>query len=129
MKPGLRPGIQEQVFFEVAEEMCPAFDGEVVHRVCATWTLVQYMEVAGRKILMQFLEPHEEGVGSHVSCDHLRPAPVGEKVRVTATVARMNDRELICDVAAFCGEQLIASGKTGQKVLPRTVLKRVLRGG
>ncbi|MCG8408785.1 MAG: hypothetical protein MI923_26565 [Phycisphaerales bacterium] len=126
MKPGLEPGIYEEVSFEVTEQMCPAFDGEVVHRVCATWTLVHYMELAGRKILMQFLEPEEEGVGSHVSCDHVRPAQVGKKVRVKATVAQMSDRELVCDVAAYCGEQLIASGRTGQKVLPRVVLKRIL---
>ena len=107
--------------------MCPAFGGVVVHRVCATWTLVQYMEAAGRMVLVDFLEPGEEGVGSHVSCDHLGPAPVGREVRVIATAADVSDRELVCDTVAFCGERMIASGKTVQKVFPREMLSKVLQ--
>ena len=126
MKPGLVPGIQTQVTFEVTAEMCPAFDGEVVHQVCATWTIVHYMELAGRKILIEYLEPEEEGVGSHVSCDHLGPAPLGTRVRVIATVADVNDRELVCDVVAFRGDRMIASGKTVQKVFPRAILRQML---
>ncbi|MBK8270225.1 MAG: hypothetical protein IPK83_18785 [Planctomycetes bacterium] len=51
-------------------------------------------------------------VGSHVSCDHLGPAPVGTTVRVIATAADADERELVCDVVAFVGEKMIASGKT-----------------
>lgn len=127
MKPGLEPGLQEEVSFVVDEDMCPAFDGHVVHRVCATWTIVHYMELAGRRILIRFLEPGEEGVGSHVTCDHLGPAPVGATVRVIASVAGASDRELTCDVVAFRGQKLIASGRTAQRVFPREVLERLLR--
>ncbi len=127
VKSGLEPGIQEEVNFVVTEDMCPAFDGHVVHRVCATWTIVHYMELAGRRILIQFLEPDEEGVGSHVTCDHLGPAPVGSTVRVIASVADVSDRELVCDVVAFREAKLIASGKTGQRVFPREVLDRILK--
>ncbi len=128
MKPGLTPGIQQETTFEVTEAMCPAFDGVVVHRVCATWTLVRFMEVASRKVLVGFLEPHEEGVGSHASCDHMGPAPVGRRVRVIATATDVSDRELVCDLVAFCGEQMIASGRTVQKIFPRDVLDRLLKG-
>ncbi len=126
MKPGLVPGVQREVSFVVREDMCPAFDGVVVHRVCATWTLVHYMEVAGRLVLVDFLEPHEEGVGSHASCDHMGPARVSATVRVIATATDATDRELVCDVAAFCGEKMIAVGRTVQKVFPREVLRRLL---
>ncbi len=129
MKPGLVPGIQAEVTFEVTKEMCPEFEGRVVHHVCATWTLVQFMEVAGRKILIDFLEPDEEGVGSHVSCDHVGPAAIGRSVRVVATVATADERELVCDVAVFRGDRLIASGKTVQRVLPRVKLARLLQDG
>lgn len=127
MKPGLVPGIQAEVTFEVAEEMCPEFEGKVVHQVCATWTLIHFMEVAGRKILIDYLEPDEEGVGSYASCDHIGPAAIGQRVRVVATVAAADERELVCDMAAFRGERLIASGKTVQKILPRAKLAKLLQ--
>jgi fluoroacetyl-CoA thioesterase len=127
MKPGLIDGVSEEVSFVVTEEMCPSFDGRIVHRVCATWTLVHYMELAGRRILMRFLAPHEEGVGSHVSCDHLGPAQVGASVRVVASVTGATQQELICEVKAWRDDRLIATGRTGQKVFPREVLERLLR--
>lgn len=129
MKPGLVPGKKAEVTFEVAEDMCPEFEGKVVHHVCATWTLVHFMEVAGRKILIDYLEPDEEGVGSHVSCDHIGPAAIGRSVRVVATVAAADERELTCDMAVFRGDRLIASGKTVQRILPRSKLARLLQDG
>lgn len=126
MKAELIPGVQREVTFEVTLDMCPAFDGVVVHKVCATWTLVHYMELAGRRVLIDFLEPGEEGVGSHASCDHIGPAPVGSRVRVIATATDVTDRELSCDVVAFSGEKMIATGKTVQKIFPRHILKRIL---
>ena len=129
MKDGLVPGIQAEVSFEVTEDMRPIFDDVAVHQVCSTWSLVHYMELAGRRILMQHLEPHEEGVGSHATCDHLAPAKVGRTVRVIATVADASDRELVCEVVAFNGDRLIARGKTVQRIFPRPVLARILQRG
>jgi fluoroacetyl-CoA thioesterase len=126
MKSGLIPGVSEELSFIVTEDMCPSFDGHVVHRVCATWTLVHYMEVAGRMILMKYLEEGEEGVGHHVSCDHLGPAGVGATVRVVATVVGVSAGELTCDTFAYRGEHLIAKGRTGQRVFPRKMLERIL---
>lgn len=129
LKAGLAVGDRREVTFEVTEAMCPAFGGEVVHRVCATWTLVHYMELAGRRVLVDFLEPDEEGVGSHVTCDHLAPAAVGRTVRVVATATGVSERELVCAVTADCGDRRIASGRTVQKILPRDVLERMLKKG
>jgi predicted thioesterase len=129
VKPSLQLGNQAEVTFRVTEEMCPAFDGVVVHHVCSTWTIVQFMEVAGRKILAPHLEADEEGVGSHVSCDHKGPAPVGSLVRVVATAVGLTDRELICETVATCGQKLVAVGKTAQRVFPKVVLRRILSSG
>lgn len=129
MKTGLEPGIQAEVSFTVSPDMCPAFDGQVVHEVCSTWSIVHYMELAGRKVLLPFLEPHEEGVGSHVTCDHMGPAPLGSGVRVIATASHVGERELTCDCVAFRGERMIASGKTVQRIFPRDVLERILQRG
>lgn len=129
MKPGLVPGVQAEVSFVVTEDMRPIFDGVAVHDVCSTWSLVHYMELAGRKVLLGFLEPHEEGVGSQIECDHGGPAKLGRTVRVVATVASATDRELVCDVQATCGDRVVASGKTWQRVFPREALKRILDRG
>ena len=128
MKAGLQPGDSRSVSFSVTEAMCPAFDGVIVHRVCATWTIVQYMEVAGRKLLCDFLEAGEEGVGTSVRCEHEAPAPVGSLVTVTATAVRVTDRELICDAVAMVGDRRIATGATAQRVFPADRLKRLLGG-
>lgn len=128
MKPELKPGISRDVSFVVTEAMCPAFDGVVVHRVCATWTLVHYMELAGRRVLVEFLESDEEGVGSRVTCEHIGPAPIGAEVTVTATATRVTDRELDCDVVCTRDGRIIATGMTGQRVFPRAVLNRILGG-
>lgn len=129
MKPGLEPGISTEIDFVVADDMRPIFDDIAVHQVCSTWTLVHYMELAGRKILMEYLEPHEEGVGSHVTIDHIAPAQVGREVRVIATVEEATDRRLVCDVDAFVGQRKIAAGKTVQQVFPREALARILSRG
>lgn len=130
MKPGLAVGATSQVCFKVTSEMCPAFDGHVVHRVCSTWSIVHYMELAGRRVLLPHLEEDEEGVGSHVTCDHLGPAPVGAEVRVTATATKVSERELVCECVAYRGDKRIATGTTVQRIFPKAVLERILnRGG
>jgi predicted thioesterase len=127
MRVGLEVGAVAEVSFTVTPEMCPAFDEQIVHEVCSTWEIVHYMEVAGRKMLTPFLEPDEEGVGSHASCDHAGPALVGTQVRVVAKAVVANERELVCDCSAYRGDRLIATGKTVQKIFPREVLERILR--
>ncbi|MFQ5464044.1 MAG: thioesterase family protein [Phycisphaerae bacterium] len=126
MKPGFEPGIEREVVAEVTEAMCPAFDGVVVHRCYSTWSLVHHMELAARKVLVEYLEEHEEGVGAHVSVDHLAPCPVGRSVRVRATLvavtAERNPR-VICDVTAYDGDRLLARGKQVQVVMNKDALK------
>src|SRR5215468_5938755 len=122
MRPELVPGISRSVEFVVDDSMRPAFDGVAVHNVCSTWTLAHFFELAGRKVLVDYLEPHEEGVGSHVSVDHVSPAKVGRPVRVTATAVEVSDRRLVCDVVATVNDRVIATGRTIQGIYPRPVL-------
>lgn len=129
MLPGLVPGVSRNLEFTVEPYMRPSFDDVAVHQVCSTWTLAHQMEVAGRLVLLEYLEAHEEGVGSHVSVDHVSPARLGRTVRVIATATEVTDRRLVCDVAALVGDRLIATGKTVQNIFPREVLQRILERG
>lgn len=129
MKPGLTAGVSAELTFEVTDDMRPIFDRVAVHQVCSTWTLVHYFELAGRKILIGFLEEGEEGVGSHVTIDHIGPAKVGRTVRVVGRATEVSDRRLVCEVEAFFGDRKIATGTTVQNVFPRAVLARLLERG
>lgn len=127
MKPGFEPGIVCEHVVTVTEEMCPAFDGVVVHRVYSTWSVAHHFEIAARMVLVDYLEDHEEGVGSHVSVDHLAPCPIGREVRVRARlveVARTRHTRVVCDVEAYDGERLLARGKQVQIVMDKKTLQQ-----
>lgn len=129
MKPGLVRGLTREISIVVTEEMCPAFDGVVVHRVYSTWSVAHHFELAARKVLVDFLEPHEEGVGSHLSVDHLSPCPVGRTARIVAEVVELTDAHhprLVCAVTAYQGEREFARGTQVQVVMNKEHLKRYI---
>jgi predicted thioesterase len=129
MKPGFEPGISREITVVVTEDMCPAFDGVIVHRCYSTWSLVHHMEIAARKVLVDFLEDHEEGVGSHVSVDHHAPCRVGKTVRIRAELTELGHNRVICEVTAHDGDRLIASGKQIQVVMDKQRIERMIEAG
>lgn len=131
MKPGLRIGNRAEVIITVTEDMCPAFDGIVVHHVYSTWSMAHHMEIAARKVLMPHLEEHEEGIGSHLCIDHLAPTPVGRTVRIEAVAVELDPTTLVCEVTAYHvrpdGEKVVGRGRQVQRILPRTKLEALIR--
>ena len=129
MKAGFAPGIVREVWVVVTEDMCPSFDGAVVHRVYSTWSAGHHFEIAARKVLGDFLEDHEEGVGSYLCVEHLAPCPVGRRVRVRAElveVTREHHPRVICEAAAYDGERLLAKGRQVQVVMNKEHLRRYI---
>lgn len=129
MRAGFEPGIVRELTVVVTEGMCPAFDGVVVHRCYSTWSVAHHFELAARMVLADFLEEDEEGIGSHVSVDHLAPCGVGRTVRVVAELKEIRrDRHLrvACDLAAFDGDRLLARGRQVQVVMAKEHLRRYL---
>ena len=126
MKPGLDKGTRGEVVIEVTEDMCPAFDGVVLHRVYSTWSLAHHMELAGRTVLAPYLEDHEEGLGSHLTVDHLSPTPVGKSVHVVAEATEVDSRRVVCEVRAYDGDRLIGHGSHVQHVLPKETILRII---
>ncbi len=130
MKSSLRLGNTAEVTAEVTEDMCPAFDGVVVHRLYSTWSMAHHMELAARKVLAPHLEAHEEGIGSHLSIEHVGPTPVGERVRVVAEAVQLGPTTLVCDVTAYHvradGETIVGRGRQVQRVLPKEKLKALI---
>lgn len=131
MRNTLKIGNQAEVIFTVTEDMCPAFNGVVVHHVYSTWSMGHHMEVAARCVLAPHLEDHEEGIGSHLSIDHLAPTPVGHRVRLVATAVELGETTLVCDILAWHirpggDDKLIGRGKQIQRILPKTKLQSLI---
>ena len=92
-----------------------------VHPVYATYWLAKHMEEAGRKLILPFLEPGDEGIGSAVAVRHLAPAFPGMRVDVVAEHARTEDNRVHARCRAWneLGD-LVGEGSTEQTILRRT---------
>ncbi len=120
MKPGLTPGASAEVAVVVDESMVARFDQlGLVHRVYSTWSLVKHMEEASRKLILPYLEPHEDAVGYAVEVVHLAPTLVGMRVVVRATLERIEGRRVYTRVEAFNEETKIGKGRHVQALVPR----------
>ncbi len=128
MKPGFEPGIVKSMDVVVTGDMCPAFDGVVVHRVYSTWSMVEHMELAARRVLVDFLDEDEEGVGAHVSVDHLSAAIVGTTVTVRAELTEVRHHRVVCEVSARVGDRLLGIGRQVQVVMKKDKLAKRLYG-
>lgn len=119
---------QKQHQYLVKPDDIAAFHGRVVHRVCATFVLAREVEWTTRQFVFDLCEPAEEGIGTHVSIDHKSPAFVGEEITFTARIDALEGNLLTCSVEARVGDRLIATGKTGQRILPREKIAKLLAG-
>lgn len=127
MKPGLTPGVYAELAFRVTREMCPHFHGLLKHPVCATWTMVHQMELAGRALLEPHLEPDEEGIGVHLTIDHRSPAPIDALVAVRAEAIHVSAQRLTAAVRAAVGPRLVAEGTFVQAVLSKARLEAAFK--
>lgn len=101
MKPGLAIGMESTVETVVTEDMQAGFFGGVVHPAYGTMHMIAHMELAGRQVILPYLEDGEEAVGYTVNIKHLSPTPVGMKVRATARVIAIEGREVTFAVEAY----------------------------
>lgn len=124
MRPGLVPGAEAEVTITVTDEMLARFEHlGVVHPVYSTWSMIKYMELASRRVILPFLEDHEEAVGYSVSVTHRAPTPVGATVTTRARLVSVEGNQIVCAVAAHNARGLIGEGTTIQVVLPVAVLR------
>jgi fluoroacetyl-CoA thioesterase len=125
MKFIFKPGDKKVYVKKVNESDLATFHGETLHPVYSTFALARDFEWSSRLFFLEMREDDEEGVGTFLSITHHHPAKVGEEVVITATVESVLGNELICMIEAICGTRLIATGKTGQKMLKKERLKNL----
>ncbi len=123
MKPGLHPGHREQITITVTEEMVASFGGKMVHPTLSTVTMVYYMEWAGRKVILPFLEEEEEGVGGQIAVKHCSPAPVGKKVTFTAEATEVKENKVVCRVWAEHDKAVVGEGTFTQVIAPKARIR------
>ena len=129
MKHVFAPGDTTEFIKQVEEQDVAAFYGAVVHNVCSTFALARDIEWTTRQFVLEMKDDDEEGVGTFITIEHKSPAFVGETIVITGKVEEINKNELICSFNAKVGDRLIATGKTGQKILKKERLRALFGNG
>lgn len=122
MKAGLKVGQTAEIEITVEQEMRAQFEGQTVHLLFSTSSLVHQMEWVARKTILPYLETHEEGMGAQVDVSHLMLTPVGMKVKLRATVSEIRDRKIVCEVEAYNVRGKIARGTITQVIVEKSWL-------
>ena len=90
-----KPAVGDTASLEVSvtEEMLVDLGGRRIHPLYATAWMVRHMEEAGRLLIEPHLRPGEDATGYSISVTHEAPARVGDRLTVTATATRVDERE------------------------------------
>lgn len=67
----------------------------------STPAMVGHIEGVCLQMLLKYLDPGENSVGYRVEVKHLAPTPIGQKVRVKATVKEVDGRKCLFQVEAY----------------------------
>lgn len=78
--------------------------------VLATPMMMALMENAAMMAVKDVLPEGCTTVGGHIESSHLRPTRVGETVRATAEVTKVDGRKISFRVAAYAGDTLLGEG-------------------
>ncbi|MFE8694994.1 thioesterase family protein [Cytobacillus sp. FJAT-53684] len=126
MKQGMKVGDTEVIEIEVTSDMFAQFEGEIVHRAYSTVFMVYHMEWVSRKIILPYLEEHEEGMGGAVCVKHLAASPEGAKLTITAIVSEIAENVVITEVSVCNGKKLIGTGEVKQVILSKRKIASLL---
>jgi fluoroacetyl-CoA thioesterase len=122
MKQIFTPGSEISYTKVVGPGDIAAFENGTVHDVYATFAIARDAEWAGRLFVLEMIDADEEGIGTSILINHLSPAFVGETVIFEATIDQIYRNVIGCTFSAYVGKRLIASGRTGQKILKKDKL-------
>lgn len=127
MKNPFAPG--DTMVFEtnVTEHKLARFDAGLVHPVYSTFALGKDAEWACRLFVLEMKEAGEEGIGSYLSIEHLYPAPLGSKVRITATLEKVEKNEIVCSYIAEANGHVIAKGRQSQRIIDKQKFDSLLQ--
>lgn len=109
----------------IQPEDMAAFESGTVHELYSTFALARDAEWSTRLFVLEMKEEDEEGIGTFIHTNHHAPAFIGSKVDFKATLEEVSHHEIICSFQAEVNNRIIASGKTGQKILKKKKLEEI----
>ncbi|MBY0358098.1 MAG: hypothetical protein K2W82_08865 [Candidatus Obscuribacterales bacterium] len=122
MKAGLKPGQTADLEITVDKNMIAGFNGQTVHELYSTSSLVHHLEWVARQTILPYLEEHEEGMGSHIDITHTMIAIPGMKIQLKALVTEVSAKNVVCRVEASHSQGQIAHGTITQAIIKKESL-------
>lgn len=129
MKQGLGIGDHVTLTIQVTKDMFAQFEGEVVHPVFSTVSMVYYMEWASRKLIIPFFEEYEEGMGGRVEVEHVGPSKEGDLLIVMAKLKSIKGKRVVTEVEINNGDRLVGKGEVVQFVLSKAEIDQKIHAG
>lgn len=123
MKSEPQVGASASAKIHIDKERTIDFLGEDL-RVYATPSFIEDVEVTCLELLQTFCEDSESSVGISVNIAHTGATPLGMDVVITVTVAEVDGRRVMFDVAANDGIDDIGKGSHGRFVVDIEQLKQ-----
>ncbi len=102
------------------------FETGVVHPFYATFALGRDAEWTSRQFVLEMLEADEEGIGTFLNIKHMSPAMLDDLVEIQAEITDLHGNNVNCKWMAKVGERVIAEGTTGQKILKKEKIERLI---
>ena len=117
--PEFAPGLSARVELTVTDADTAQSVGSGDVPVLATPRLLALAEAATVAATARQMPGGVTTVGSRAEIEHRAPTPVGRVVTATATLAKVDGRKLLFEVAVRDGEDLIAEIRVERMVLDR----------
>ena len=129
MKKIFKAGDVKEFRTTVREGDVASFHGSVVHQVYSTFALARDAEWTTRQFVIDMKEADEEGIGTYLEIRHEGPGFVGDEIIISGVFEKFAHGELTCSFVARAGTRIIATGKTGQKILKLEKIKSIFNHG
>ncbi|MEK7407342.1 MAG: thioesterase family protein [Acidobacteriota bacterium] len=103
-------GSARQQELVVNDEVAIRFIGLEAARVLSTPHLIMLLEMTCRNLLIDFLEPGHDSVGTIVEVRHLAATPIGMRVTARAEIVAVEGRRVDFRVEAHDEREKVAEG-------------------
>lgn len=107
----IKTGLKGEQEITVTPEQSASVVGSGLLDVFATPAMIALMENTASSTIQPYLSDKENSVGSEVKIQHIKPTPIGMKVRCECEVIDVSGRKITFQVNAFDEEGEIGKGQ------------------
>jgi len=115
----LKLGLKREESYIVKESDIASFLGSGDVAVLSTPAMILMMESTSLKLAQEYLPEGYTTVGTKVCVSHLKPAPLGARVRVISELTEVDGRRLVFKVEAYWNDVKIGEGTHERFVVNR----------